>query len=88
MEAIASGTPVIASRIGALEEIVNHGKTGLLVRSAEEMPNAIARADSIRPDVCRREAEQKFPAGTMFAEYLNLYRSVSSSPRVQELQAA
>jgi glycosyltransferase involved in cell wall biosynthesis len=88
MEAIASGTPVIASRIGALEEIVNHGKTGFLVRSAEEMPDAIARADSIRPDVCRREAEQRFSAETMVAEYLNLYRSVLSSPMVPELQAA
>jgi glycosyltransferase involved in cell wall biosynthesis len=88
MEAIASGTPVIASRVGALEEIINHGKTGFLVRSAEEMPEAIARADSIRPDVCRREAEQKFSAETMCAEYLNLYRSILSSPRVLELQAA
>jgi hypothetical protein len=52
------------------------------------MPDAIARADSIRPDVCRREAEQRFSAETMVAEYLNLYRSVLSSPMVPELQAA
>jgi glycosyltransferase involved in cell wall biosynthesis len=88
MEAMASGTPVIASRTGALEEIVNHGKTGFLVRSAEEMSEAIARVDSIPPDVCRREAEQRFSAETMCAEYLNLYRSVLSSPRVSELQVA
>jgi glycosyltransferase involved in cell wall biosynthesis len=88
MEAIASGTPVIAPRIGALEEIINHGKTGFLVRSVEEMPDAIARADSISPEVCRREAEQRFSAENMSVEYLNLYRSVLSSPRVPELQAA
>jgi glycosyltransferase involved in cell wall biosynthesis len=88
MEALASGTPVIASRVGALEEIVNHGKTGFLVRSAEEMPDAIALADSISPDVCRREAEQRFSAETMSAEYLNLYRSVLASAKLPELQAA
>src|SRR5258708_21447005 len=84
MEAIASGTPVIASRVGALEEIVSHGKTGFLVRSVEEMPDAIALADSISPDVCRREAEQRFSAETMSAEYLNLYRSVLASEKVLE----
>jgi glycosyltransferase involved in cell wall biosynthesis len=88
MEAIASGTPVIASRVGALEEIVSHGKTGFLVRSVEEMPDAIALADSISPDVCRREAEQRFSAETMSAEYLNLYRSVLASAKLPELQAA
>jgi glycosyltransferase involved in cell wall biosynthesis len=30
VEAFACGTPVIASRTGALAEIIEHGKTGLL----------------------------------------------------------
>lgn len=44
IEAFASGTPVIASRIGALAELVDHGRTGLLVP-----PNdAQALADAMR----------------------------------------
>jgi glycosyltransferase involved in cell wall biosynthesis len=35
VEAFAKGTPVIASNIGAVAEIVDHGRTGLLFRSGD-----------------------------------------------------
>jgi glycosyltransferase involved in cell wall biosynthesis len=35
IEAYACGTPVLASRIGALEEVVHHEQTGLLFRAGE-----------------------------------------------------
>lgn len=44
LEAFASGTPVIASRIGSLAEIVEDGLTGLLV----EPGNGVALAAAIR----------------------------------------
>jgi glycosyltransferase involved in cell wall biosynthesis len=37
LEAMATGTPVLASRIGALAEIVAHQETGLLVTPDEEL---------------------------------------------------
>jgi glycosyltransferase involved in cell wall biosynthesis len=43
MEALSSGTPVIAFRSGALPEIVSDGQTGILVDSAEEMSHAVRR---------------------------------------------
>ena len=37
MEALACGRPVVAFPVGALPEIVEHGRNGFLVRDVEEM---------------------------------------------------
>jgi glycosyltransferase involved in cell wall biosynthesis len=88
MEAMACGTPVIAMRSGALNEIVRHGRTGFLVNSAGEMAEAVARIDLIDPSECRREAERSFSKETMVSRYLSLYESAVSPVRISELQAA
>lgn len=76
MEAIASGVPVVAFRAGALPEVVDDGETGLLVGDVEEMAAAIARANRIAPDRCRRLAAGRFAARRMVEGYLSLYRKV------------
>jgi glycosyltransferase involved in cell wall biosynthesis len=73
MEALASGTPVIAFRAGALSELVDHGRTGFLVDSVEEMADAISEAHSIEADYCRHTAQMRFSAERMADEYLKLY---------------
>ncbi len=88
IEAMACGTPVIAWSSGALPEIVRQGKTGFLVNTVEEMAAAITRADSISSEVCRGEAEERFSAEAMVDQYLDLYRSLLTSPSTPELQAA
>ena len=75
MEAIGSGTPVVAFRRGALPEVIESGVTGFLVDSQEEMANAVARAREISPEVCRERARARFDASRMVAEYLKLYES-------------
>jgi len=49
IEAYASGVPVIASRIGGIPEIVNHGKTGFLFesRDASDLARALDLGDKI-----------------------------------------
>jgi glycosyltransferase involved in cell wall biosynthesis len=73
MEALAAGTPVVARRIGALPELVAHGRTGFLVESVAEMAAAVARCRTLRPQDCRRAA-RRFDVRRMVARYLHLYR--------------
>ncbi len=88
MEALASGTPVIAWRKGALGEIVAHGKTGWLVSSVKEMAHAIGRTMEIDKFECRREAERRFASEKMVAGYIWLYRSLIAGKITPELQVA
>jgi len=73
MEAIASGTPVIAFRSGALPEIVEHGKTGFIVDSEDEMAATLGQIGKISPEVCRSTALERFEASRMIEGYLRLY---------------
>lgn len=78
MEAMASGTPVIAFPSGALKEIVEEGHTGFLVNNEYEMAEAIKAADSISPEECRKTAFEKYSAGRMTSQYLELYERITA----------
>lgn len=78
MEALASGTPVIAYRSGALPEVVEHGATGFIVDGVADMAAAIARIDAIDPATCRAAAEARFSAARMTDEYLHLYERLAA----------
>jgi glycosyltransferase involved in cell wall biosynthesis len=77
MEALACGTPVIAFASGALAEIVEHGRTGYLVRDEREMADAIDAAASLSPETCRTTARARFSADTMADAYLALYEQLA-----------
>lgn len=87
MEALASGTPVIALRAGALVDIVEHGRTGFLVSDVDEMADAISRAGSIRPEDCCRAAEQRFSAASAAGLYLERYRQLARAPITPDRRA-
>ncbi len=73
MEAISSETPVIAFRSGALPEVIDHGLTGFLTDSEDEMVAAVERTGQISPETCRSTADVRFDARRMTLEYLALY---------------
>jgi len=58
MEAMASGTPVVASRLGGIPELIEHEQTGLLVAPADPagLAEALERLHA-SPELRRRLAE-------------------------------
>lgn len=76
VEALASGTPVVAFHRGSVPEIISHGKTGFVVRDAEEMAEAVREIEKIRPGDCRREAGKRFSPSVAAEKYLRLYAGI------------
>jgi glycosyltransferase involved in cell wall biosynthesis len=76
MEAAACGTPVIAFATAALEEIVQHGRTGFIVRDTAEMAAAIGQVNRIEPRQCRSTARARFGIERMTDAYLAHYQEL------------
>jgi glycosyltransferase involved in cell wall biosynthesis len=83
IEAMACGTPVIATRRGAVPEIVEHGRTGIIVDHYREMEDTavLEQADSLDPAVLRREVEERFSPEHMVADYVAAYEATIDATR-------
>ena len=79
VEAMVSGTPVIAFRRGAVEEIVDPGRTGFVVDSVDEMVDAARRVGEIDPLSCAAQARERFSPAQMGRGYEDAYRAVLES---------
>jgi glycosyltransferase involved in cell wall biosynthesis len=78
-EALACGTPVVGFRSGALPETIEHGRTGFLVDSVEEMAQAIRLAHNLCAEECRSVARQRFSLDAMTARYFEIYERLARS---------
>ncbi|HYO55324.1 glycosyltransferase family 4 protein, partial [Archangium sp.] len=78
MEALACGTPVVAFRTGALPDIIEHGRTGFLVDGPGEMADALREVHRLRPEDCRRAAEERFCVERMARHYLDIYERLAA----------
>ena len=75
IESMACGTPVIATRHGAVPEVIEHGRSGIIVDHYREMPAALEAADALDPVECRRYVEERFSCERMVEDYVAAYRA-------------
>ena len=75
VESMACGTPVIATRWGAVPEVIEDGRSGIIVETYREMADALERSDDLDPLELRRFAEEHFSPERMVADYVSAYET-------------
>jgi glycosyltransferase involved in cell wall biosynthesis len=73
VESMACGTPVLATRLGAVPEVVEHGRGGLVVDTVDEMAACIPRILALDPLEVRAVADESFSAHRMVLDYERAY---------------
>ncbi|MEH2391535.1 MAG: glycosyltransferase family 4 protein [Nostoc sp.] len=76
VESMASGTPVIAIKLGSTEEVISHGKTGFLCNNIQECISAIDQVTELDRYACRQHVENIFSVKHMTDGYEAVYQQV------------
>jgi glycosyltransferase involved in cell wall biosynthesis len=77
VEAMACGTPVVASPFGAAMELVEEGVTGYLRESVDDLVDAVGRVGSCSPAACRERVARYFSADAMVDGYERLFERIT-----------
>lgn len=82
IESMACGTPVIAFSEGSVPEIIDHGKTGFIVKNIDQAVDVLDQVQDFNRERCREIFEERFSARRMAADYAKIYeRLVESKAR-------
>jgi glycosyltransferase involved in cell wall biosynthesis len=76
IEAMASGTPVIAWRNGSVPEIIEDGVNGFIVESIEEAITLLKNIHSFDHKRCQQVFEKRFTARRMADDYCAIYENL------------
>ena len=79
VEAMACGTPVIATRRGSMPELIDDGITGYLVQTVDEAIEAVHVVDRLDRDMIRVVAVDRFDVSRMVDQYVAVYAEVLDS---------
>ena len=86
MEAMATGTPVVAYPNGSVPEVIQDQKNGFLVNSVEEAVIAVNQLPSLPRARCRQYFEQRFSSERMARDYLQVYQKHIHSYLLSEMK--
>jgi glycosyltransferase involved in cell wall biosynthesis len=81
-EAMACGTPIIATPRGSVPEVIVDGETGFIVsvrRYPEEAAEALGRVDDLDPKAGRAWVQERFSSDAMVSGYEAVFERVLSS---------
>ena len=76
IESMATGTPVVGMGLGAVPEVIAHGKTGFVCHSVEKMIEVIPDAIKLDRKTCREDVISRFSVKSMTDEYEKAYAMV------------
>lgn len=76
IEAMTCGTPVISLPYGSVPEVVKDGVSGFVVKSLDEMVEAIGKLDEIDAQKCHDYVQERFSVTKMTDDYLALYEKM------------
>lgn len=82
-EALACGIPMIARPCGSVPEILNHGVTGFVASSLDDLVLAVRKVSGIARRKCREVFETRFTADAMAANYERIYYQLTSAGRAR-----
>jgi glycosyltransferase involved in cell wall biosynthesis len=72
-EAMACGTPVLGFARGSVPELVEHGVTGFVANSVDDLVSAVGRIGEIDRAACRARVERLFSDAAVVEGYLAIY---------------
>ena len=87
VEAMASGTPVIAMNKGMMPELIRDGETGFLVNNIDEAAETVQKIGSISRKKCRDSIEKIFSIDRMIADYIKVYETIIEKCKLESVRA-
>jgi glycosyltransferase involved in cell wall biosynthesis len=81
IEAMSTGTPIVAWRTGSVTKIIDEGVTGFIVESIEDAVSAVEKVRSLNRRAVRQRFEARFTSSQMAQSYLAAYEQLLSAGR-------
>ena len=88
VEAMATGTPVVAHPRGSMPELISDGENGFLVESLNGAVSAVRSSGSVDRLAVRASVERRFDVDRMVDEYLAVYHLVVEDHRARRAEGS
>jgi hypothetical protein len=85
IEAMATGTPVVAWRNGSVPDVIDHGLTGMVVDAIEEAVDAVRVVRNLDRTAVRKQFERRFTVNNMTQQYIDIYEHQATGARASRL---